>query len=238
MSDNNLEDEFKSYFGDDNSLFRKLGEEKAKKVLTLVKQMLTTDDDLNKIFQPSPFKKLPSKNSDEPDEIIETNDNGVKTIKKIWKDENGKTVKTQIESKIEINPISSDIKPFDVDFIFKDIPFIPTNLGLPMVIDLNMGNNSFDDFIKKFRSTSIKKKERTLEDLLNKAVEIENYDLAADVKKLIEYSPEFLEAFKRDMAEATEKEDMSEIKKLTGIFEKHKMDIQKLLDDCEDLFNE
>lgn len=235
MSDNNLENEFKSFFGGDDSLYRKLGEEKAQKVLNLLKQMLEQDDDMNKVFKPSPFQKLNLKNVDdlgEPDEIRTSNDNGITSVEKIWKDDFGNVIRTQIESNIDFKS-SGNPQEFSFD--------MPANLGLPMIIGFNpleMGTNNIFEFLKNVNPKSGKKvkKQRTLEQLLERAVEIENYDLAADVKKLIEYSPEFLAAFKKDMAAATEKEDMGEIKKLTGLFEKHKRDIQQLLDNSEHLF--
>lgn len=240
MSDNNLENEFKSILGDD-SLYKKLGEEKARKVLTMLKQMLGQEDD-KKIFKPSLFKNISEKlkndeNLREPDDIIERIEGNQHIVEKFWKDKDGKIILTQIESTNIDKPSNNDFPNFEsMDFN------LPANIGLPMIIGINpldVGmNNGFLDFIKNSTIGKRVKKKRTLEELLEKAVEVENYDLAADVKKILDYSPEFIAAFKKDMAVATEKEDVVTINKLTKIYDQHKKDIQHLIDSNESLFND
>lgn len=237
MSDNNLENEFNSFFGGDNTLFNKLGEEKARKVLNFLKQMLEFDNDNNHVFKSFPFKKMIEKESDslgEPDEVITTNDNGMVSVKKIWRDSNGKIIKTQVESHInmdEKDDVIPNPKEFDFDY--------PTSLGLPIIFSVSSSDilpNNLFDLIKSSNTFTKKKKKRTLEELLDKAIEVENYDLAASVKKLIESIPEFNDNFKKDMTQATENKDIDSIKRLTKVYENHKQEIQKLLDMNESLF--
>lgn len=256
MSDKNFENEFNSYFGGDSSLFNKLGEEKAKEMLKVLKQMLAKDEDNNNMFKISnPLQKMLEQklnqskdDSREPDETISTFENGNWVTKKIWRDNEGRV--THMEVMITDKPANKKQKPDSRKDDLSDIfgfgmpnPNMP-NMGLPMIMGLpDFIDGNFLNFLTGSNGVmginmGKQKKTRTLEELLQAVVEQEDYDTAALIKLALDKNNEIIAKFKEGMAKALEEDNLNMMKELIDIRDENTERIQEIFEAYEDRFED